>query len=456
MKPTTKKLCEILLDAGIIDIPMFDRALEVRKHWQKKIGQILLDLRYIDEVILTEALALQNNIPTINLDRIFIKESAISALTDDIIRKYRLLPFEVNQSRVKIAYSHASDVSLVTDFSHTIQYEVEMYLTTESQLRTYLEMYVPSQNKPTSEINWDSDEIAKQKGDVRKRIGEVVAAHDERKHFTQNFFCANQNREELQQDLTKLMQEVEIDFAWVQKLTTGDQASPLATVCNRARLLLKCLAGASTSQAVPHPQSAIESDGVARFANSSINQNTKRLVSELIDRNILKHQELKAWLKMAEQQHLSIPTLMVQKAAIDESQLSSIISEYCGIACLPPESAQASRETKYLFTPNVLKRFCFVPLQVNASGAVSLGVFHPLEDKLIRAIGQVLGLSLDFCMMTRSTIFTKIEMEFSPLYGPSAFKQEQKSILTLFSARVNSLAVLSLYSGAILPSTWGD
>jgi hypothetical protein len=446
LKPAPKKFCEILLDAGIIDGPMFDRALEVRTRWQKKIGQILLDLRYIDETILMETLALQAGIPTVDLNRVSIKESAIHALTFDIIKKYRLLPFDVDESRIKIAYCHNSDTSLVTDFSHTIQYDVELYLTTESQLSIFLARVLPPVEKAPRDNVSDSEEIAKQKRDVRKRIGEVVEAHDQRKKFVEEFFWARPSLQEMQAELAEYVQEVENDMAWVQKWIDKDpQASSLATFHEAQNLLNYFRQGLTPSS----DEWSGNEKGRGDREKQASRQKVKRLVSQLIEDQVLQQNELNGWLRQAQEQHLSIPTLLVQKAVIEETRFVSMISEFCQIPAYSPASGGISRETRYLFTPRLLKRFCLVPLKLAEGECLSLAVFHPLEDRLHWAIETVLQLRVNFVMMARSEILSKIEMEFSLLYQPSLFKPEQKSISTLFRSRVNSLSIYALYSGAI-------
>jgi hypothetical protein len=136
-----KRICEILLDAGIITPFMAQHALQAKERWGEKTGQIMIRLGYIDEETLIYVLSVQHSVPTVNLDRTDIPSRALKALPRDIVVQYRILPIDVTQSKLKIAYCEVSDMSILSDLSYTISFKIEKYLTTTALLIKYLKLH---------------------------------------------------------------------------------------------------------------------------------------------------------------------------------------------------------------------------------------------------------------------------------------------------------------------------
>ena len=67
-----KKLGELLLQAKLIDQKILDKALEIQKSQKKRIGQVLLDMGIINDEMIAKALASQLKIPFLRLGNIQI------------------------------------------------------------------------------------------------------------------------------------------------------------------------------------------------------------------------------------------------------------------------------------------------------------------------------------------------------------------------------------------------
>lgn len=98
------RLGELLIQLGKIDADQLKVALNYQKKWGKKIGQCLVELKFVNEKELCEALSKSLKIPVVDITR--LEPSAITKEILDIIpvevaRKHRLLPISIREIRYK-------------------------------------------------------------------------------------------------------------------------------------------------------------------------------------------------------------------------------------------------------------------------------------------------------------------------------------------------------------------
>lgn len=90
----TKRLGEMLLDAGVITEGQLNEALEKKKAEGGFVGKILMDLRYIDEHTLTNFLVKQLKIPHISLLDYEIADEVARMVPKEICLQYNLIPID--------------------------------------------------------------------------------------------------------------------------------------------------------------------------------------------------------------------------------------------------------------------------------------------------------------------------------------------------------------------------
>lgn len=88
-----KRLGELLIEAGAITPEQLQRALKEQKEWGGPLGQVLLDLNYLNEEGLVRALSTQLNIPIANLEGHRIPPMVLEMIPAEFCRDNALLPF---------------------------------------------------------------------------------------------------------------------------------------------------------------------------------------------------------------------------------------------------------------------------------------------------------------------------------------------------------------------------
>jgi adsorption protein B len=97
-----RRLGEILIGAGYVSPPAMAAAI-VNQPAGVKIGEYLLTLRLLDEDSLYAALSLQQGLPFTEIDAASIPPQIARALPESVIRRWRVLPFQVTEATVLLA-----------------------------------------------------------------------------------------------------------------------------------------------------------------------------------------------------------------------------------------------------------------------------------------------------------------------------------------------------------------
>ena len=92
MAAPTKRLGEILIDAGLVDEYQVNAALTEQKRWGGKLGIHLVKLGYVTEEALLDVLRNQLKMPTVNLLKVKIPAEVIATIPGDLVKKHMALP----------------------------------------------------------------------------------------------------------------------------------------------------------------------------------------------------------------------------------------------------------------------------------------------------------------------------------------------------------------------------
>ena len=130
---------EILIASKKISQEELDKALAVQKNTGKKLGKILVEMGMLEEKAVYEFLALQLNIPLIDLNNMPIDPDVIQLVPEKIIRKYQILPILRKSNVLILAVVDPLNVDAIDDVSFITRYEIEPVLCTETSMREFID-----------------------------------------------------------------------------------------------------------------------------------------------------------------------------------------------------------------------------------------------------------------------------------------------------------------------------
>ncbi|MHC4146882.1 MAG: GspE/PulE/PilB domain-containing protein, partial [Planctomycetota bacterium] len=110
-----KKLGQLLCEKAYLDESNLEFALEEQKVAHRRLGEILLDLGYVTQAQLNEALALQAGIARVNLDSISVGGEMVSLVPAELVSKYNILPLGREDGRLKVAMTDPFQPQVIED-----------------------------------------------------------------------------------------------------------------------------------------------------------------------------------------------------------------------------------------------------------------------------------------------------------------------------------------------------
>jgi type IV pilus assembly protein PilB len=110
-----KRLGQLLCEKQYLDDVGLEHALAEQQQTRRKLGQILVDSGRITRRQLNETLAFQAGIPTAELEDVVIPQDVISLVPADLVSKYNILPLERNNGRLTLAMADPFETQAVED-----------------------------------------------------------------------------------------------------------------------------------------------------------------------------------------------------------------------------------------------------------------------------------------------------------------------------------------------------
>lgn len=146
------RLCRILEQMGCLDPDQVEEALELQKLRKKRIGQVLLDLGYIDEDELLRALSEQYGIPyeTDILER--IDSSLTTKVPISFIKQYDMAPFCEIDGVYQVALRDPATQSPLNDLRLLLGGPVAPVLCRQHDIQSIVDSYFDRQSASASEM----------------------------------------------------------------------------------------------------------------------------------------------------------------------------------------------------------------------------------------------------------------------------------------------------------------
>ncbi len=139
MTKKRRHLGEILYKAGLVKREALIEAIKTGKSNNKRLGQVLLDLKLIDEETLAKALAKQFELKYVDLDQVTIPSDAVKIVPEDLIRRHSILPLSVANGRLKLIIGDPMDLDMMDSVRLRLNTELECYLASPKKIRAYIE-----------------------------------------------------------------------------------------------------------------------------------------------------------------------------------------------------------------------------------------------------------------------------------------------------------------------------
>jgi len=140
-----KKIGEMLIDKGILTEAQLLNALNQQKRWGGKLGTNLVNLGYINEIILLKFLAEQFKIPCVDLTKIKPEQHVISHISPEIVKKYHILPLQEKEEKGRkflfVAMSEPGNIQVIEELEFLTNHTIKPVIAAISQIDCAISRY---------------------------------------------------------------------------------------------------------------------------------------------------------------------------------------------------------------------------------------------------------------------------------------------------------------------------
>ncbi len=141
----TKLLGEVIRGAGYITEQQLQDAVNKQKQQKgKKLGRILVDLKYVTPTDICVALATQFHLPWVDLSNMDIPQEVATLLPEKAVRKLGIIPIEKKDDILVVAISQPQHPLIGMKVSEFTSFIVELVIAYDGYVQSAIEKYFPN------------------------------------------------------------------------------------------------------------------------------------------------------------------------------------------------------------------------------------------------------------------------------------------------------------------------
>src|SRR5436305_11958300 len=128
------RIGELLVREKMLSLQQLQQAQEEAKRTGKRLGATLSRLGYVKDQELTQFVARQYSLPSINLSEIEIEASVLKLVPREICEKHQVIPVRRSGPTLIVAMADPSNIYAIDELKFLTQYNIEAVVVSESAL----------------------------------------------------------------------------------------------------------------------------------------------------------------------------------------------------------------------------------------------------------------------------------------------------------------------------------
>lgn len=119
-----QRIGELVVEMGYVSPERLAQAEQTPRRDGQRFGEHLVVMGLLHRDDLTHALAVQHNIPSVNLAEVTIAADALACVPADLAQRYRVLPLALHEDRLELAMADPFDLPALDDLSAVCGYDI--------------------------------------------------------------------------------------------------------------------------------------------------------------------------------------------------------------------------------------------------------------------------------------------------------------------------------------------
>lgn len=137
-----RRIGQVLVDLGFIDDDQLEMLLEEqRQNPGELLGKIAEEMGLVSDEQVAQALAEQMGLQTVDLTEIKLPQETMTLVSDAMAQLYRVIPLQMVSNTLTVATCDPQNLQIVDELRTFLGYEIEMVVATEHQVQQMLDKY---------------------------------------------------------------------------------------------------------------------------------------------------------------------------------------------------------------------------------------------------------------------------------------------------------------------------
>ncbi len=171
-----RRIGQILVDLGFIDDDQLEMLLEEqRQNPGELLGKIAEEMGLVSDEQVAQALAEQMGLQTVDLTEIKLPQETMALVSDAMAQLYRVIPLQLANNTLTVATCDPQNLQIVDELRTFLGYDIEMVVSTEHQVQQLLDKYYSSDTESVESIirDLENDEDLKKQASLFSGDGPI-------------------------------------------------------------------------------------------------------------------------------------------------------------------------------------------------------------------------------------------------------------------------------------------
>lgn len=187
MDKEKKRLGQMLIEAKLIDEVQLKSALAEQTEWGGRLGSIIIKKGFVSEIDILSVIEKQLGLPCISLENIEKPADGILKLVRvDVAKKFGIFPISLDGKTLSIAMSDPADLKTLDDIGFMLNVRIKPILALESDIKRAIEFHYEGNFSPGSSFRIDKEKLA-------EKISHTMPSNMEIEHAAPSPFNSEAN-----------------------------------------------------------------------------------------------------------------------------------------------------------------------------------------------------------------------------------------------------------------------
>lgn len=182
MSKERRHLGEILYKKGYVSKENLIAAIKKGKQTNKRLGEVLLEMKLATEDQIYECLAKQFGYEFVNLDTVQIPPNVAKLVPEEIVKRHKIIPIEVNNGELKVVIKDPMDLDTLDLLRFRLNMEIRCCLASPTKIENFInksEAAEPAKDDYRASIDQTAAELAAMGHTIEAEVRRAQAAEDE-------------------------------------------------------------------------------------------------------------------------------------------------------------------------------------------------------------------------------------------------------------------------------------